>query len=77
MKIQFRTRIFKEGRAFVAYARELDVSSCGPTKERAASNLNHAVTLFVEEAEIMGTLQQILEEAGLRPDRSKLGTSST
>ena len=64
MQIQFTTRIFKEGRSFVAHAVELDVSSCGGTKEKALRNLKEAVRLFLEEAENMGTLEQILEEAG-------------
>ena len=64
MQIQFTTRIFKEGRTYVAHALELDVSSCGGSKEKALRNLKEAVRLFLEEAEKMGTLGQILEEAG-------------
>jgi predicted RNase H-like HicB family nuclease len=64
MEIEFTTRLFKEGRAYVAHALELDVSSCGGTKEKALKNLKGAVRLFLEEAERMGTLAQILEEAG-------------
>ena len=64
MEIEFTTRIFKEGRAFVAHALELDVASCGSSKQRAVQNLKEAVRLFLEEAERMGTLAQILEEAG-------------
>ena len=48
----------------MAHAVELDVSSCGGTKEKALKNLKEAVRLFLEEAENMGTLEQILEEAG-------------
>ena len=66
MEIQFTTRIFKEGRTFVAQALELDVSSCGGTKEKALKNLKEAVRLVMEEAENMGTLEQILVEAGFR-----------
>src|ERR1700737_587987 len=66
MEIQFTTRIFKEGRTYVAHALELDVSSCGGSKEKALRNLKEAVRLFLEEAEKMGTLEQILEEAGYR-----------
>src|SRR5689334_14161395 len=33
----------KEGRSFVAHTPELDVSSCGGTKEKAAKNLKEAV----------------------------------
>jgi hypothetical protein len=66
MDIQFTTRIFKEGRTFVAHALELDVSSCGSSRESALRSLNEAVRLFLEEAEKMGTLEQILEEADRR-----------
>lgn len=72
MEIQFTTRIFKEGRTFVAHALELDVSSCGGTKEKALKNLKEAARLFLEEAEKMGTLEQILEEAGYGKSRKKL-----
>jgi predicted RNase H-like HicB family nuclease len=72
MEIQFTTQIFKEGRAFVAHTRELDLSSCGGTQQRALQNLKEAVRLFLEEAEKMGTLQQILEEAGYLKRKSKL-----
>jgi hypothetical protein len=60
MEIQFTTQIFKEGRMFVAHTRELDLSSCSGTQQTALQNLNEAVRLFLEEAEKMGTLQQIL-----------------
>jgi predicted RNase H-like HicB family nuclease len=72
MEIQFTTRIFKEGRSYVAHALELDVSSCGGTKEKALKNLKDAVRLFVEEAEKMGTLKQILEEAGFNTSGPKI-----
>jgi predicted RNase H-like HicB family nuclease len=64
MEIQFTSQIFKEGRMFVAYTPQLDLSSCGGTKDKALRNLKEAVRLFLEEAEKLGTLQQILEEAG-------------
>jgi len=66
MEIRFTTRVFKEGRTYVAHALELDVSSCGGTKERAIKNLKEAVRLFLEEAEKIGSLKQILDEAGYR-----------
>jgi len=72
MEIQFTTRIFKEGRTYVAHALELDVSSCAGTKEKAIRNLKEAVRLFLEEAGNMGTLEQILEEAGYSKNRRKL-----
>ena len=72
MEIQFTTRTFKEGRSYVAQAMELDVSSCGGSKEKALKNLKEAVRLFLEEAEKMGTLEQILEEAGYGKSKQKL-----
>jgi predicted RNase H-like HicB family nuclease len=72
MQIQFTAQVFKEGRAFVAHTRELDLSSCGGTKEKALRNLKEAVRLFLEEAEKMGTLEQILDEAGYLRRKSKL-----
>ena len=77
MEIQFTTRIFREGRAFVAYAQELDISSCGRTKEKALANLKVAVRLFLEEAEKMGTLETILEEAGYLKTKAPCSSSRT
>jgi predicted RNase H-like HicB family nuclease len=74
MEIQFTTRIFKEGRNYVAHALELDVSSCGGTKEKALKNLKEAVRLFLEEAEKMGTLELILEEAGYSKRNQKIAS---
>jgi predicted RNase H-like HicB family nuclease len=65
-------RIFKEGRTFVAHALELDASSCGGSKEKALKNLKEAVRLFLEGAEKMGTLDQILEEGGYSKRRKKI-----
>ena len=64
MEIQFTTRVFKEGRKYAAHALERDISSCGGTKEIALRNLNEAVRLFLEEAGQIGSLPQILKEAG-------------
>ena len=72
MEIQFTTQIFKEGRTYVAHTQELDVSSCGGTKQRALKNLKEAVRLFLEEADKLGTLDQILEEAGFLKRNRKL-----
>ena len=66
MGIQFTPRTFKEGRTFVSHAIELDVSSCGGTKKESLKNLKEAIRLFLEEAEKMGTLNQILQECADR-----------
>jgi len=71
MEIQFTIQILKEGSTFVAHTPEMDVSSCAGSKEKALKNLKEAVRLFLEEAGKLGTLGQILEEAGYlkRPSR--------
>ncbi len=62
--IYFDSLILMEGNVYVSYCPQLDVSSCGDTVEEARRMLKEAVRLFLEEAEKMGTLQTILEEAG-------------
>ncbi len=63
-KLTFTVQVFREGRTYVAYNPELDVSSCGDTIERARHNLSDAVKGFLLSARKHGTLAEILEEAG-------------
>jgi hypothetical protein len=72
MDIEFTSQIFKEGKTYLAYAPELDVSTCGITQRKAEKSLLEAVRLFLEEAEKMGTLGQILEESGYMKRNGKL-----
>ncbi|HMD71152.1 MAG TPA: hypothetical protein VKF41_07395 [Bryobacteraceae bacterium] len=60
----FTTHIFREGPAFVAYVPALDVSSCGATDEEARRNILDAVRGFLAASADMGTLDEILQEAG-------------
>ena len=68
--IEFDIIVFKENETYVAYCPELDLSSCGNTVEHAKEMLKTAVRLFVEEAENMGTIEDILEEANYKKDSS-------
>lgn len=75
-ELNLTVQVWKEGPTYVAYAPELDVSSCGRTGSQAKSRLREAVSLFIEEAAERGTLEDILVEAGferqgknLRPRR--------
>lgn len=63
-QIEFDGIIFKERETFIAYCPKLDVSSCGNTIDEARNNLKTAVRLFLEEAEKMDTLEDILNESG-------------
>ncbi|MCP5118453.1 MAG: hypothetical protein GY953_47180 [bacterium] len=64
MRLDYTAVVFKEGKQFVAHTPELDVSSCATTQKKALTNLAEAVQLFIDEAQRMGTLTQILSEAG-------------
>lgn len=62
--IIFNSRTFKEGEVYVSLCPELNVSSFGDTIDQAKVSLKEAVELFIEECEVMGTLEEVLEEAG-------------
>lgn len=64
MTLKFTGRLTKKRNVVVAHCPELDVYSQGYSEEEARKNLREAVRLFLEEAERIGTLEQILEEAG-------------
>ncbi len=63
-QITFTTQLWREGRTYVAYTPELDISSCGRTLVQAKRALRDAVSLFLEESAERGVLGDILSEAG-------------
>lgn len=63
-QIVFRAEFFKEGDLYVGLAPELNVSSFGETLDEAKESLKEAVDGFLEECETMGTLEDVIEEAG-------------
>lgn len=63
-QIVIRAEIFKEGRQYVALCPELNVSSFGDSVEEARRSLQEAVGLFLEECARLGSLTEVLEEAG-------------
>ena len=67
-EISFTVHLFREADAFVAHVPELDLSTCADTAENARRNVRDAVRGFLETAEELGTLADVLEEAGYRRD---------
>lgn len=63
-----RATIFREGESYVALNPELNVSSFGDSVADAKRSLTEAVEAFVEQCERMGTLVEVLEEAGFSKD---------
>ena len=68
--INFDIIVFKEDETYIAYCPELDISSCGESIEHAKKMLKTSVRLFIEEAEKMRTLEDILEESRYKKDAS-------
>jgi predicted RNase H-like HicB family nuclease len=64
INIEYMTQIWQEGNQFVAHAMPLDVMSSGKTVEEARQALAEAVQLFLITAADIGTLDEILQEAG-------------
>lgn len=56
---------------FVAYTPELDVSSCGPTEEKARKNLKEAVAIVLEEIEKQGELEGFMKEMGFQKEKKQ------
>ncbi|MBI3274049.1 MAG: type II toxin-antitoxin system HicB family antitoxin [Candidatus Colwellbacteria bacterium] len=67
----FTTQIFKEGEMYVAYCKELDVSSCGNSIDEARKNIKDALLGFLKSANDRGVLEEILEEAGYKLDNQQ------
>jgi len=61
---EYTAEIRKEGDQFIAHAVPLDVMSSGLTPEEAKEALDEALHLFLRTAMEMGTLDEILQEAG-------------
>ncbi len=56
--------IWKEGGMYTSFCPDLDVASCGRTVDEAKKNLREALEIYVEETSKIGTLNDLLEEAG-------------
>jgi len=66
--LQFVGAIWQEGKMYSAYCPELDLATCGHTIEEARHNLQEVIEVFLEETAEMGTLQDLLAEAGYDSD---------
>jgi len=64
MKLKLTEELWKEGNMYVSFCPELDIASCGETVDQAKKNLKEAILINLEEAQKLGTLDNLLEEAG-------------
>ena len=64
MRIVCNTYIRKEKEMYSAVCIELGIASCGHTIEEAYNNVIEAVTIHLNDAQELGTLNELLTEAG-------------
>ncbi len=64
MKIEPHIDYFEEDGLIVALCPELQVSSFGDTLDEAEKSIQEALELFFEGCEGLGTLHEVLEQAG-------------
>jgi predicted RNase H-like HicB family nuclease len=64
MKIKLTEEIWKEGNMYVCFCPELDIASCGKSVEESKKNLKEVISINFEECRKMGTLNQLLQDAG-------------
>jgi predicted RNase H-like HicB family nuclease len=64
MTIETNTRIWREGKHFIAHALPIDVAGAGDSPEAARRALKEALDLFIATARDQGTLDDVLEECG-------------
>jgi len=65
MKLKLTEELWKEGDMYLSYCPELDIASCGETVAQAKKNLHEVIIINLEEAQKLGTLNDLLKEAGL------------
>jgi predicted RNase H-like HicB family nuclease len=72
MKFKLTEELWKEENMYVSYCPELDVASCGETVDQAKKNLKEVILINLEEAQKIGTLDKLLQEAGFDRTQSIL-----
>jgi predicted RNase H-like HicB family nuclease len=72
MKIKVTEEIWKEGGMYVSYCPELDMASCGKSIEDAKNNLKEVISINFVECRKMGSLNQLLQEAGFTEDQDNV-----
>jgi hypothetical protein len=72
MKVKVTEEIWKEGNMYVSYCPELDIASCGESVEESKKNLKEVISINFVECKKMGTLDQLLQEAGFSEDQGSV-----
>ncbi|OGD85957.1 hypothetical protein A2164_00405 [Candidatus Curtissbacteria bacterium RBG_13_35_7] len=79
MKLPLTIKVFYEGSSkdapWVSYNPEFKVASCGPTPKKAELNLKEALRGVLETCEDIGTLEEIMQDAGFIVEDKKIKLS--
>ena len=65
MNFKLTEELWREGNMYVSFCPELEIASCGETVAQAKKNLIEVIQINLEEARKIGTLPDLLREAGL------------
>ena len=72
MKIKVTEEVWKEGNMYVSYCPELDMAACGKTIEESKKNLKEVISINFVECQKMGTLNELLHDAGFTEDQNNV-----
>jgi len=72
MKIKVTEEVWKEGNMYVSYCPELDMASCGKSIEESKKNLKEVISINFVECRKMGTLNELLQDAGFTEDQNNV-----
>lgn len=81
LKLPLTVKVFYEGTSkdapWVSYNPEFKVASCGPTSKKAEANLKEAIQGFLKTCEDIGTLEEIMQDAGFLVEDRKIKLAKT
>jgi len=70
-KLVLNVVVKKEDKGYSVICSELDVASQGETFEEAIDNIKEAIELYLESAEELGTMDEVIERLGLTSEDFK------
>ena len=70
-KLLLNVIVKQEDKGYSVICPELNVASQGETFEEAIANIKEAVELYIESAEELGNLDEVLEQMGLTKEDLK------
>jgi len=76
-KLKIKIQLVKEGDHYVAFNRDLDISSFGSSRKEAVNAFREMFGLWVEEAGAMGVLDQLISDSGVKAKSAPYGKATS